>query len=115
MSIMSDSETKPSWLFKKGQSGNPGGIPREIRIARNLAAKMSPRAMKTLEKWMDGDDARASIAACLAILNRGLGKEAAMRELYPLRTKAEDKIPEVSGLSDEQLEKILAIAREGLA
>lgn len=115
MSMSSTPENRPAYLFKPGVSGNPGGLPREVRIARKLAAQMSPKAIKTLEKWMDSDDARASIAACMAILERGLGKAAAMRELYPPKGAAHSNplIP-VHDMTNDQLERILRIAHEQL-
>ena len=100
--------------FPKGTSGNPGGLPKQVAQARRLAAQACPEAIETLKRWMAGDDARASIAACMALLERGLGKAAAMRELYPAKQQDAAQLPEVAGLSDSQLERIIAIAKEGL-
>lgn len=102
--------------FQPGKSGNPGGIPREVRAARKLAAAACPEAIRTLEKWMRGDDPKAAIAACLALLDRGLGKASQMRELYPKTAAAQaDGLPfKAADLTDSQLSRMLQIARENL-
>jgi hypothetical protein len=63
--------------FARGQSGNPGGRPKmtpELREVEDLARKASPAAVKRLVEWMNSDNARASVAACNAILDRGFGR-----------------------------------------
>jgi hypothetical protein len=60
--------------FKKGQSGNPGGrigIPAEVR---ELARSHTAAAINRLVHWMNSNDARASVAACNSLLDRGYGK-----------------------------------------
>lgn len=60
--------------FKPGQSGNPGGRPAAEREVLRLARDHSPAAIQKLAEWMHSDNARASIAACVAILDRAFGK-----------------------------------------
>jgi hypothetical protein len=60
--------------WKKGESGNPGGRPKEEREVLQLARDHSTRAIGRLAEWMDSDNARASVMACNAILDRALGK-----------------------------------------
>ena len=60
--------------WKKGQSGNPGGrvgVPAEVR---ELARKHTPEAIERLVHWMRSSDARASVSAANAILDRAFGK-----------------------------------------
>ena|SRR3990167_9506230 len=59
--------------FKKGQSGNPGGRPKETAEVRQLARAYTETAIKRLSEWMQSDNPKASVAACVAILNRGHG------------------------------------------
>ncbi len=62
--------------FKKGQSGNPGGRPREVAEVRELAKEHGPAAIERLVELMASDNERTAVAACEAILNRGYGRPA---------------------------------------
>jgi uncharacterized protein DUF5681 len=62
--------------FKKGQSGNPGGRPKESAEIKRLALEHCPRAIKRLAELMDDPNSRTAVAACDAILDRGVGKSA---------------------------------------
>ncbi len=66
--------------FKPGQSGNPSGynggghrpvIPAEVLEA---ARAQSLPAIEVLTRWMHSTDARASIAASIALLDRAWGR-----------------------------------------
>jgi hypothetical protein len=61
-----------AWV--KGQSGNPGGRPKELKEITRLARDLSPEAILRLAFWMRSDNAKASVAASNAILDRGYGK-----------------------------------------
>lgn len=62
--------------FRYGQSGNPGGRPKAIRLALRKAAKHSPCAIQVLVEIMNDEkqDPFARIAAAKLILDRGLGR-----------------------------------------
>src|SRR5688572_20723866 len=60
--------------FKKGQSGNPGGRPKEEHEVKELARQYTPAAIKRLAFWMRSPDSRASVPACIALLDRGWGR-----------------------------------------
>lgn len=62
----------PNWV--KGQSGNPGGRPKDTAHIRDLALARCPEAIERLEFWMKSKNPKASVAACIALLDRGLGK-----------------------------------------
>lgn len=63
--------------FKPGQSGNPGGRPKEAAEVKSLARSHSKEAVDKLVALMRSSaDERTIIAACNSILDRGLGKPA---------------------------------------
>lgn len=60
--------------FQKGQSGNPGGRPKEDAEVKALARVSGPEAVQKLVELMRGDDRRTALAAAQALLDRGYGK-----------------------------------------
>ncbi len=60
--------------FEKGQSGNPGGRPKEDPEVKRLAQEASPKAIAKLIEWIDSENPKASISACNSILDRAYGK-----------------------------------------
>lgn len=65
--------------FKKGENGsNHAGAPITVREAKAISRNKSAAAMNILVSLMTADDDKIKLVACLAILDRGLGK---VREL----------------------------------
>jgi hypothetical protein len=68
----------PGRPFKPGQSGNPTGKSKEAaeieHEVKRLALSACPKALRRLEYWRDSNNPKASVAACVELLNRGLGK-----------------------------------------
>lgn len=62
--------------FQPGQSGNPGGRPKENAELKALARTHTTEAIEKLVMWMRGENPKASVSACLAILDRAYGKPA---------------------------------------
>ena len=62
--------------WEKGQSGNPGGRPKEVAEVRELARKYTAKAIKTLAGIMLDEKAHetARIAATNSLLDRGHGR-----------------------------------------
>ena len=60
--------------FQKGQSGNPGGRPKEDAEVKALARAAGPEAIEKLVALMRGDESRTALAAAQALLDRGYGK-----------------------------------------
>lgn len=71
--------------FQPGQSGNPRGRPKRDDYMTGLAKEHSLEALSTLVDWMRSDNAKASVAACSIILDRGYGKA-----IQKLEMKKED-------------------------
>jgi HEAT repeat protein len=62
--------------FVPGQSGNPGGRPKENAEVKALARTHCRTAVEKLAALMESEDEKTRIAACNSILDRGLGKPA---------------------------------------
>src|SRR5262249_1155490 len=62
--------------FQKGQSGNPGGRPKEIAEVKELARAHMPAAIEALASIMNNPKASdaARVSAATALLDRGYGK-----------------------------------------
>lgn len=103
--------------FKPGKSGNPSGVPKSVAHARRLAAKASPAIIQRMEQFALTEEPKYAIPAAALVLERGLGKPATMRELYPAtKPDAEpDTASNLTNLNDDQRARIYAIIREGLA
>lgn len=60
--------------FQKGQSGNPGGRPKECAEVKALAREYGPEAIEKLVELLRGEDARVAKAAADSLLDRAYGK-----------------------------------------
>ncbi len=68
-------------MWKKGQSGNPGGRTKESKDVKELAKKHTKEAIERLVFWMRSDNAKASVSAANVLLDRGHGKPAQSTEI----------------------------------
>lgn len=59
--------------FKKGETGNPGGRPKNLDRVCSLAREHTKASVERLAYWLESDNARASVAAATTLLNRGWG------------------------------------------
>lgn len=60
--------------FKKGQSGNPLGKPKENPEIKELARQHSTEAFNKIIQLMKSDDDKIAFAASREVLDRGYGK-----------------------------------------
>lgn len=60
--------------FIKGKSGNPGGRPKEENEVKQLARTYTREAIEKLVDWMRSENAKASVSACTALLDRAWGR-----------------------------------------
>lgn len=103
--------------FLKG-SGNPGGTPKALRRVRDLCREMTPEACRKLGELMRQDtDQAVALNATKEILARAIGKHIDP-ELLWRKTKRFDEEGSFhvkpKDLTDDQLNRILAVMREGI-
>lgn len=66
----------PGKPFQPGQSGNPGGRPKELADIKALAREHTTSAIERLAFWLASDNPKASVSAATALLDRGWGRPA---------------------------------------
>jgi len=60
--------------FKKGQSGNPGGRPKQKKMVVEAARAAGDGCIEVLRELVEHDDPKVQMAAADKLLNRGFGK-----------------------------------------
>lgn len=93
-----------SGTFKSGVSGNPGGMPKGAADVRVLARSYTKRAVERMAEWMESDNAKASVAACVGLLNRGWGMP---------QQNVKATVTHLRNMSDDELLGFLAGDDEG--
>lgn len=93
-------------IWKKGQSGNPGGMSKSVMEVRRLAREASPAVMQRLiETCLTTDDERVLAVTAEHILNRAHGK---VGDIVP-----DDEViggrPDVSRLNPKDRDKLKSL------
>lgn len=97
----------PRTAWKPGQSGNPGGRPRELADVKALAREHTTEAIETLVELMrTGKTDTARAAAASELLSRSWGKAT---------TPLEHRVPEPPQMffTDQQVEALVEIFGPG--
>ncbi|TXH58971.1 MAG: hypothetical protein E6Q97_00750 [Desulfurellales bacterium] len=79
MSKLPKQLSKTAW--KKGESGNPGGRPKDTFRVAEECRKHAEDVVRRLVDWLHHPDPRASIPAAKLLLERGFGLAPATIEL----------------------------------
>ena len=96
--------------WAKGQSGNPGGRPKEMAEVLKLARDNGETAIKALVKVAtDGKSESARVAAAVALLDRGFGKPP------QFSTSDAEAFRRATDMSDDELADIALGGGEGAA
>ena len=96
--------------WAKGQSGNPGGRPRELAGIQQLARENAPLAIQTLvEVATNGKSESARVSAATALLDRGFGKPAQFNTGDP------GNFREATDMTDDELVAIIDLSKRAAA
>ncbi len=87
--------------FKPGQSGNPGGRPREVPEIKALAREHGPEAIARLAELLKSKDGKVAVAAARELLDRGYGR--APQEVH------------IDGYEVMPTGRLMVLAREAMA
>jgi hypothetical protein len=88
--------------FEEGKSGNPGGRPKENARIKKAAQVHGDMAIERLAHWAQSDNARASVAAAQALLDRGFGKpEQAHKHSGMIASTHEEHLKQLDSLPDD--------------
>lgn len=96
----------PGRPFRPGQSGNPGGRPKDTDDVRQMAQRHTPEAITRLVAWMRSENPKASVTASLALIERGYG-----RPLQPMDITQRTKL-DLTRLSDSELSALEQLMRK---
>ena len=94
--------------FQKGQSGNPGGRPPEVKGIQQLARAHAPAAITELARLAKAAKSEAArVTACSALLDRGYGRPP------QFNTGDADQFRRAIEMSDDELAGIASRSGEG--
>jgi hypothetical protein len=74
MAIANKKETKRRGRWKKGESGNPSGRPRESHELKELARSHGEHCINRLVELTKDKNGKVAVTACSILLDRGYGK-----------------------------------------
>lgn len=94
------------YKWKPGQSGNPNGRPRKLRLLSDIADTHSEAALLKVVELMNSTDERIALVAAQTILDRVMGKPKQSVETTHKR--------EASDYSRAELLAIARMGREGV-
>ncbi len=99
--------------WKKGQSGNPGGRPKEVAEVRELARQYTDEAIQTLVTLMQSAKLeRTRLAAASELLDRGYGRPPQAIDLGgPIQIVNYDS-ERLSKLNNDELKKLDELTRK---
>jgi len=103
----------PRTAWKKGQSGNPGGRPKEVAEVRELARQYTEQSIQTLVTLMQSAGSeRTRLAAASELLDRGYGRPPQAIDLGgPIQIVNYDS-ERLSKLTNDDLKKLDELTRK---
>ncbi len=103
----------PRTAWKKGQSGNPGGRPKEVAEVRELSRQYTDEAIQTLVTLMQSAKLeRTRLAAASELLDRGYGRPPQAIDLGgPIQIVNYDS-ERLSKLNNDELKKLDELTRK---
>lgn len=100
--------------YAPGQSGNPGGLPKEARELRRAFLERSEKALKLVDAWLDGEEFKEQRFAVQVVLERSLGMPGKSSDLPDLTPPGPEPEQNDTGTLIERVRLMLSRAVEGL-
>ncbi len=103
----------PRTAWKKGQSGNPGGRPKEVAEVRDLSRQYTEEAIQTLVTLMQSAKLeRTRLAAASELLDRGYGRPPQAVDLGGPIQIVNYEAERLAKLTDDELRKFDELTRK---
>lgn len=115
MALANNLKTKPKYKppgrWKKGESGNPSGRPKDLPELRKLARSHGEHCIQRLFELSQDQNGKVAVAACSILLDRGYGKAIQSVEVSDQRLPPNANQQLITAMNREELKTLKTMAQ----